>query len=89
MTQEHPVRTLAEAKSIIDAVRVGMEALENDIDIVYQDYRPGHLCPKCGSDSTTVIDTRYNQDFKWRRRACLDCGAKFRTTEILIEEDSV
>lgn len=39
-------------------------------------------CPECGGD-TAVIDSRPKGAHVERRRACLVCGCRFTTTEIL------
>lgn len=41
-------------------------------------------CPYCGSD-TKVINSRPQEDSVWRRRKCVDCKARFSTTEIDLE----
>lgn len=38
-------------------------------------------CPVCGGD-TRIIDSRDKEEFKKRRRKCLECGYKFNTIEI-------
>ena len=41
-------------------------------------------CPQCGG-KTAVINTRDKGDF-YRRRKCLDCGHRFSTHEVRIED---
>lgn len=39
-------------------------------------------CPHCGNESRyRVVDTKLEND-GWRRRECLDCGARWSTREI-------
>ena len=42
----------------------------------------GMVCPKCGSDQLTVVDTRRKNGTVWRRRGCISCGNRFNTVEI-------
>ena len=46
----------------------------------------GHICKRCGSDRTAVIDVRSRypcyEDRKIRRRKCLDCGSRWTTVEL-------
>lgn len=42
----------------------------------------GMVCPKCGSDQLTVIDTRRKNGTVWRRRGCISCGNRFNTLEV-------
>lgn len=42
----------------------------------------GMVCPKCGSDQLTVVDTRRKEGTVWRRRGCISCGNRFNTVEI-------
>lgn len=41
-------------------------------------------CPKCGSYSTGVYDTRLRQNdtARWRRHKCDDCGYRWSTMEM-------
>ena len=39
------------------------------------------ICPKCGYAETKVVDSRPLGNGKWRRRECLNCGARFNTFE--------
>ena len=43
------------------------------------------LCPKCGADSTMVIEGRLNKRGFRRRRECA-CGFRFSTIEVGLEE---
>lgn len=40
-------------------------------------------CPRCGSDSSFVVDTRRQKAHVRRRRQCGDCGARFSTREVV------
>ena len=43
----------------------------------------GIRCPNCEGGLTSVVDMRRQSapDWIWRRRKCLDCGARFTTKE--------
>lgn len=41
-------------------------------------------CPYCGSE-TKVVESRPQEDSVLRRRKCVDCKARFYTTEIDLE----
>lgn len=40
-------------------------------------------CPFCGEEETKVIDSRSIEGKKKRRRACLKCGKRFTTYEVV------
>ena len=45
------------------------------------------MCPKCGSVHSEVIDSRLSPNNSTRRRRwCKDCGIRFSTVEIIVEE---
>lgn len=48
-------------------------------------------CPKCTSIEDKVIDSRISREGSTirRRRECLECGARFSTTETIVREDLV
>jgi transcriptional repressor NrdR len=45
-------------------------------------------CPKCTSIEDKVIDSRISKEGNTirRRRECLECGARFTTTEVLVRD---
>ena len=44
------------------------------------------MCPKCTCD-THVVDSRFRSDERWyRRRECLQCGYRFTSVEITVEQ---
>ena len=44
-------------------------------------------CLHCGSDNTTVIDSRpLKIGYRRRRYKCLDCGTRFTTMEVYAED---
>lgn len=43
-------------------------------------------CLKCESDQTQVIDSRPRKHHVTRRRECLECGSRFTTFEVTIED---
>jgi len=47
-------------------------------------------CPLCGSQSSRTTHTRWfpNQAATWRRRECLDCGARFSTYERVATDEA-
>lgn len=46
-------------------------------------------CPKCNSRCVYVVDTMHGDDgCVYRRRKCLDCGAKFHTIELQIGDNA-
>lgn len=46
------------------------------------------ICPRCGGDTKT-IDTVINTDDneRYRRKRCIDCGRELFTTEHVVEAD--
>ena len=45
------------------------------------------ICQLCGSDETSVVDSRHNEDETVRRRRiCKKCGTRFTTFEITMDE---
>lgn len=48
----------------------------------------GRQCPKCGSYETKVLYNRYvkKQDKHIRERKCKECGEKWHTKEVVVEE---
>lgn len=44
-------------------------------------------CPKCGSDNVYVVDSR-RDDGKLikRKRSCADCGYRFNSVEVAVEQ---
>lgn len=46
-----------------------------------------HKCPECGTVDDRVVDSRVSDDGRrFRRRECLDCGARWNTWEVTQEE---
>jgi transcriptional regulator NrdR family protein len=43
-------------------------------------------CPKCGSDNFLVADCRQRKDYISRRRWCQNCGHRFSTVEVTVEQ---
>ena len=39
-------------------------------------------CPECWSENSVVINSRHKEMTIYRRRACSDCGYRFKTYEI-------
>lgn len=45
-------------------------------------------CPLCGSRCSRTLETRARGEQEtWRRRLCLDCGARFSTLEQLLHSE--
>jgi transcriptional regulator NrdR family protein len=42
-------------------------------------------CPKCYG-KTTVLVTKVNEDYVRRRRECLECGHRYTTVEMVIDD---
>lgn len=40
-------------------------------------------CPSCGSSRSDVIDSRQQEDYRWRRRKCRECEYKYSTKEVI------
>lgn len=40
-------------------------------------------CPNCGSEESRILDSRFQDGGKWRRRECRDCGVRFATLETI------
>ncbi len=38
-------------------------------------------CPHCQEQKTSVLDSRAQGDYRWRRRFCRSCGHRFSTIE--------
>ena len=47
-------------------------------------------CPLCGSQDNRTLQTRWFETVKatWRRRECLDCGARFSTYERVATDEA-
>ena len=46
------------------------------------------ICPVCGSECNYVKETAQGSDGKvYRRRRCANCDKKFRTVEVLINDE--
>lgn len=43
------------------------------------------ICPKCG-ETASCIDSRLVARYRRRRYKCLECGTRFSTREIMVEE---
>ena len=43
-------------------------------------------CPKCRSGNIDILDSRRHEDCVKRRRMCLDCGFRYSTIEINVDE---
>lgn len=44
-------------------------------------------CPKCGNSLASCIDARQKNDTIYRRRKCVECGYRYSTIEITIDEN--
>lgn len=44
-------------------------------------------CPKCGWNTSRVINTTKYEDKKTRRRVCMACGERYTTKEIFIDQE--
>ena len=43
-------------------------------------------CPKCGSNNVYTVASRPKKDGHVRRRSCADCGTRWNTMEIPMDE---
>lgn len=43
-------------------------------------------CPKCGHDVVSCIDSRPRNGTIYRRRKCMECGHRFSTLEISLDD---
>ena len=43
-------------------------------------------CPKCGFEMSGVVDSRYINNTKRRRRECILCGERYTTVEVFYED---
>lgn len=46
------------------------------------------ICPKCSS-KTKVTDSRVVDEMVFRKRMCIECGFKFTTEEMTIEDNDI
>ena len=44
------------------------------------------MCPECGGGNVYVVDSREKETYKRRRYKCTDCGHRWNTAEIPLEE---
>lgn len=44
------------------------------------------ICPKCKSNETIIVDSRAYENTTRRRRSCNECGERWSTIEVLVEE---
>ena len=49
--------------------------------------QPAWMCPKCGSENISVVDSRKRPNYIFRARICFDCGNKYQTQEIIMEKE--
>lgn len=85
---------MSEMEKIEEAIKVAQSATkiieENLREVIETKEKekpiPGWMCPKCGSDRTSVTDSRVKDDFRYRRKVCLECGYSFSTAEIVMGE---
>ena len=83
---------MSELEKIEEAIRVAQSAtkiIEENLREVMETKEkpiPGWMCPKCGSDRTSVTESRAKDDFRYRRKVCLECGQLFSTVEIVMGE---
>lgn len=44
------------------------------------------VCPKCNSNNVMTIDSRRHEQTTRRRKLCADCGERWSTLEVSMEE---
>lgn len=59
------------------------ENIKNVMNDIEEEYKPGWICPKCGSKKLLVT----RNDPKKTGKACLECAYTFKTMEIVVNED--
>jgi len=50
------------------------------------EFHPAHKCPVCGCDKTAVRDKRNSEEYITRRRECSNCGKRYSTYELTMNE---
>lgn len=45
-------------------------------------------CPKCANTLASCIDSRQKNDTIYRRRKCMECGFRYSTMEITLDENN-
>lgn len=76
---------MSEFSKIISKILKETKNIEESIGIleIEQKRYSGIICPKCGSVENKVTNVRNNEDFKIRRRKCIECGHGWNTEEII------
>lgn len=46
----------------------------------------GLHCPSCGSDLSTIVDTRKGENIKVRKRRCFKCREVYETIETIAKQ---
>lgn len=44
-------------------------------------------CPVCGSNISSIVDTRFNSQGIRRRRECSECNTRYTTLETVVSSD--
>ena len=86
---------MSEMEKIEEAIKVAQSAtkiIEENLREVIETKKkerpiPGWMCPKCGSENISVVDSRRRPDYIFRARICLNCGNKYQTMEIVMEKE--
>ena len=79
------------SKELSEMINTDINNLKNDIEELlkdekeskYSNYKSGEFCLKCNSNDFKIADTRVKNGFRVRSKKCKDCGARWRTIEII------
>lgn len=77
-------------KEAMNAAKSAAKIVEDNIEYVLMQEKktePAWMCPKCGSENISVVDSRRRPDYIFRARICLNCGNKYQTMEIVMENE--
>lgn len=77
----YPQKDIQDILSKIEEVKNDISGLKNKTD-----YINGVVCPKCGSFSNKIFNSRETEEkFRIRRRKCLDCENRWTTVEVITD----
>lgn len=77
-------------KEAMNAAKSAAKIVEDNIEYVLMQEKkpePAWMCPKCGSENISVVDSRRRPEYIFRARICLNCGHKYQTMEIVMEKE--
>jgi len=74
----------------MNVAKTASQIIEDNITSVMEEtYKPGWICPKCGSEKTSssMVTVTKEDNNLYINKICLECGKKYRTMEIVVDED--